>query len=162
MLKIGDRVRCRRVVELNCRVVFWAGDVVWITQIVCQTFVHVTDRKGTVGLGLVGDFEEDFELAPHSYFLKENVNSCQGNHPHGEWCLKVIVALSGPNPTVSRKDRVVGLFETPFCSQDAAELGARSINRERFGKSLCPSCGAPLTFNGGCTSSACSGVHDSI
>ena len=97
-----------------------------------------------------------------SYYLKEDANSCQGNHPHGEWCLSVIVSTTGPNPTVSRKDSVVGRFETPFNSQEAAEQVAKAINRVRFGKTLCPSCGGRLTFNGGCPNPRCSLVHDAV
>ena len=98
------------------------------------------------------------------YFLKEEATSCLKSHPHGPWCLYVIVSPSGPNPTVSMKDHVVGLFETPFRSQDAAELVARSINRERFGyhRLVCPSCGANLTLNGGCPNPHCSGSHDAV
>lgn len=97
-----------------------------------------------------------------SFYLKEDATSCQGNHPHGEWCLSVIVVTTGPNRTVSRKDDVAGMFETPFVSEDVAEQAARAINRVRFGKTVCPSCGGRLTFNGGCPSSRCSLVHDAI
>lgn len=100
------------------------------------------------------------EIRP--YYLKEDAISCQGNHPHGEWCLSVIVSPSGPNPTVSRSDFVAGLFETPLNSREAAEQVARSINRARFGKTLCPSCGSNLTFGGGCPDPRCSLVHDAV
>jgi hypothetical protein len=100
------------------------------------------------------------EIRP--YYLKEDATSCQGNHPHGEWCLSVIVSMSGPNPTVSRSDFVAGLFETPLNSREAAEQVARSINRARFGKTLCPSCGSNLTFGGGCPDPRCSLVHDAV
>ena len=101
-------------------------------------------------------------MSIQSFYLKEDANSCQGNHPHGEWCLSVIVATTGPNRTVSRKDSVVGRFETPFNSREAAEQVARAINRVRFGKTLCPSCGRLLTFDGGCPDPRCSHIHDAV
>lgn len=101
-------------------------------------------------------------MSIQSFYLKEDANSCQGSHPHGEWCLSVTVSLSGPNPTVSRRDFVAGLFETPLNSREAAEQVARAINRARFGKTVCPACGGRLTFNGGCPNPQCSLVHDAV
>jgi len=65
-LNAGDRVRCKRYVELGSgNEIFQAGDIVWIKEIVCNTFVRVSgtgDKLGYIGLGLV----EDFEPAPIS------------------------------------------------------------------------------------------------
>jgi hypothetical protein len=96
------------------------------------------------------------------FYLKEDVSSCSGSHPHGEWCLRVIVTSSGPNSCVSRSDFTIGLFETPFNSEESAEFAAKVVNRGRFGKSLCFFCGTRLTFNGGCLNPECSHVHDSV
>jgi hypothetical protein len=97
-----------------------------------------------------------------AFFLKEDVSSCRGDHPHGEWCLRVVVALTGPNPCTSRSDFTAGLFETPFNSEESAEFAAKVINRGRFGKSMCLSCGMFLSFNGGCSNPKCSYVHESV
>lgn len=102
--------------------------------------------------------EED----PMPFYLKEDAGSCRGAHPHGEWCLQVILSESGPNPCVSRSDFAAGLFETPFNSEESAQKAAKVINRHRFGRSLCPACGGPLTSGGRCANPRCSHIHDAI
>lgn len=96
------------------------------------------------------------------FYLKEDADSCQWSHLHGEWCLKVIVSCSGPNLCVSHKSLVAELFETPFRTQEIAEFMARTINRDRFGRSLCLACESRLTSNGGCPDPQCSFIHDAV
>ena len=96
------------------------------------------------------------------FFLKEDVSSCRGDHPHGEWCLRVVVAPTGPNLCSSYNSSENVLFGTSFSSEESAELAAKVINRGRFGKSMCPSCGVRLSLGGGCSNPRCSHIHESI